>query len=153
MGIFRKIFSRKDHPEKEPPSIQTLVANEICTLILNVFASLGIVTNGEVYLDNMEWFRIRERRSGEDGSHYGVPEIISQPDKIAPMWPPWLKLIPTSQLADVRLEAHRLARDRSPLGGHLMHEENLRKAVCEFAGHLIYSLCEVEEQARLSTQS
>jgi hypothetical protein len=148
MKIFRRLFSKK-----EPPSKHTLVANELRFLVCDVLVRRGIVTKERIVretdCDSMEWFRIRPREYGESGSHYGIPEIIGHPGEDNPLWPSWLKLIPTSQLKDVWLELSNLAQERCPLGGHLMDEENLRRAVCEFADTLFFRLYEAEKQARL----
>jgi hypothetical protein len=156
VNIFRRFFGKQEPQRHEvTPSIHTSVANEIRFLIGSVTGrgniewSEGIVINAN--RDPMEWFRIRPRGYGESGSRYDIPEITGHPTEADPMWPKWIKWIPTSQLDDVRLELSKLARDRCPYGGHLMEEENRRRAVCEFAGHLLFKLFEAEKQARLST--
>lgn len=98
--------------------------------------------------DLMEWFVINPWNAYEGGSYYGIPEITGHPEKNDSIWPTWLRHSPTSDLRDVGLELWGMARDRAPLGGHMMDEENKRRAVCEFAGNLLSKLFEAEEQAR-----
>jgi len=144
MGYRAEAEAKIKAKQMEPPSIHTMVVKEICFLIGSLVKKYNI-RNGEsitfaVNQDAMEWFRIRPRRYGESGGHYGIPEIIGHPI--------WISLIPTSRLKDVRLEVWNLAKERMPLGGHLMTEENRRRDVCGFAANLIGTLCDEEEKAR-----
>jgi hypothetical protein len=138
MGLFGK---------KYPSSVHGLTAEEISLVVRAVFAKHGIdakQVEKETKKDAMAWFGIRPRQYGESGSHYGVPEITGNPAGKNPNWPSWIKLVRTEDLKPVGTELWGEARDRQPLGGHMMDEENERKAACEFAGRLLSKLCEVE---------
>ena len=152
MNIFRRFFRKS---ARTGSSMHTLVGNEIQFLIdasmrqCNITTRERIVT--EVNSDPMKWFEVRSRQYGESGSHYGIAEIVAEPGGSTPMWPTWVTLIPSSQLSEVQFAASELSEERCPLGGHNMDEENRRKAVCEFADHILWTLLQTEEEIRPST--
>jgi len=154
MNIFQKILFKLlgVKEEQEPLSMHDLVANEIRILVRHVLVKRQLTTMDSIYRltdDNaMNWFRIRERNYGESGSHYGIAELLSQPGQSNPAWPAWLKLIPTDNLKDIWLELSNLLKERQPLGGHQLHEENRLKAANEFADQLIFRLYEMEKASR-----
>jgi hypothetical protein len=133
-------------------SMHTLIGNEIQFLLdaalgqCTVAARKSIVT--AVGNDPMNWFIVRDRRYGESGGHYGVTEIVAKPGGSDPQWPAWVALIPTAQLRDVGLAASQLSKERRPFGGHMMDEENRRRAVCEFADQILWRLLFTETEVR-----
>ncbi len=138
-------------------SMHTLVGDEIQFLLdaalgqCNVAARKNI--SAAVNNDPMNWFIVRDRRYGESGSHYGVTEIVAKPGGSDPLWPAWVALIPTAQLSDVGLAASKFSKARAPLGGHMLDEENRRKAVCEFADHILWRLLSTETETRAAKPS
>jgi hypothetical protein len=146
MSLFKGLFGKK-----YPSPIHALVAEEICLVVCEVFATHGIDAKQiekETKKDTMEWFGIRFRKYGESGSRYGVPELIGNPAGKNPNWPSWIKLIQTAELETIGSELWGMAQDKKPRGGHMMDEENKRKAACEFAGQLLSKLCKVEKGFR-----
>lgn len=133
-------------------SMHTLVGDEIQFLLdaalsqCNVAARKSIIT--AVGNDPMNWFSVRDRRYGDSGGHYGVTEIVAKPGGSDPLWPAWVALIPTAQLRDVGLAASKLSKERTPFGGHNMDKENHRRAVCEFADHILWRVLYDESEAR-----
>lgn len=157
MNIIRRFFGKTSGSEKSSRpgnSMHTLVANEVEFLITSTLTRIDVAMKetivGQVHRDPMEWFRVRDRGYGESGSHYGIAELVANPQGGEPTWPTWVTLIPETQLDAVRFAVSGLAKKRSPLGGHNMHEENLRKAICDFAGHVLWNLLDAEKKARPS---
>lgn len=152
-NILKTLASNKgSQADTETPSMHTLVTNEIRFMLEVVLLKRCVATKEDIVKEtkhSMSWFKIRPRQYGESGSNFGVPEIVSSPAENH-IWPTWLKLIPTSELQDIGRDISTLIKERRPLGGHLMEDENRRRAVCEFADHLLWRLLSAERENRLA---
>jgi hypothetical protein len=153
MNLFRRLLGEQDPQRQEAaPSMHDLVVKEIRFLIDSVVGKSNVKDREVIVFaanqDAMQWFRIRPRAYGASGSAYGVAEITGQPTEAGVTWPMWVKWIPIGQLDPMGVDLWRLAQDRRPLGGHQMHEENRRRAVCEFAGYVLSTLFKAEKKAR-----
>jgi hypothetical protein len=138
--LFKRLFDKSPH---------ALVAREFCEVVSLSLKELD-VANGRAAIralnrDDMTWFLIRSRQYGESGSHYGVAELT---DDASSCRPKWLGLISTPDLQKVWLRASDLFEKRRPSGGHMMDEENRRRAYSEFADQLLFKLYTLEEEAR-----
>jgi hypothetical protein len=152
MNIIRKLMNK---PTRTGDYMHTEVANEVEFLIVSALTQCDVAGRekiaAEVKRDPMTWFRTRPHQYGESGSHYGHAELVATPGGSDPAWPTWVTLIPTAQIREMWLAAGDLSKKRRPLGGHNMDEENRRRAVCEFADHVVWRLLDDEEKARPST--
>ena len=154
MNIFKKLFTKKETGIKleKTYTMHGTVVNEIrflaYSVLINHYPDSREKIVHELNQDPMDWFTIRDRRYGESGSDYGIPELKGQPGDAG--WPTWPQIIPTSELISINREMDSLSEERRPLGGHNMHDENRQIKASEFACSMLYRMFEAEKQARKS---
>jgi hypothetical protein len=157
-NMLRRLFgraTRSGNMVRRGDRMHTLVANQIQNLVDSALTQVGVVESAKIVTlikhDSMEWFELTPRRYGESGSAYGHANVVAKPGGEDPTWPTWVKQIPVAQLSEVGLVVSRLSREQRPLGGFNMDEENLRRAVYEFADHITWNLLQSELTARASS--